>query len=119
MNKYQEALTIIKTHIVDYDEELEEDIYLYSSYKEEFDTLQELIDQTKTPTLEEVKKEWEALGYEWIYKNDGLINIKHKKDVAKDILIYTSSKNYISIWTISFQEHQLLTKTFRALGWEV
>lgn len=50
-NKYQEALTILKTHIVDYDEELEEESYLYSSYKEEFDTLQELVDKEtpKTP----------------------------------------------------------------------
>lgn len=69
-------------------------------------------------TLEEVKKEWEELGYEWIDKNDGLINIKHKKDKTKDILIYTSSKEYISIWTLSFQENQLLTKTFKALEGE-
>lgn len=67
--------------------------------------------------VEQVLKEFEELGYEWTDKKDGLINIKHKKDVAKDILIYTSSKDYISIWTISLQEHQLLTKLFKALGW--
>ena len=47
MNKYQEALTNLKTYIVDYDDEFGEDIYLYESYKEEFDLLQELVDEHK------------------------------------------------------------------------
>lgn len=45
MSKHQEALTNLKTYIVDYDDEFGEDIYLYESYKEEFDLLQELVDK--------------------------------------------------------------------------
>ena len=51
---YQEALTNLKTYIVDYDDEFGEDIYLYESYKEEFDLLQELVDkETPKKTIKE------------------------------------------------------------------
>lgn len=50
---YQEALTNLKTYIVDYDDEFGEDVYLYESYKEEFDLLQELVDKAtpKKPVI--------------------------------------------------------------------
>jgi hypothetical protein len=45
MEKHQDALTILKTYIVDYDDEFFEDKYLYEEFKEEFDILQELVDK--------------------------------------------------------------------------
>lgn len=75
---------------------------------------------TKTDPIEEVKKEWGELGYE--VEEDSLTIQFTKKN--KIIAIYKHNKEYDctknSIWRVSvttFQEHQLLTKTFRALGW--
>lgn len=76
----------------------------------------------KTPTLEEVKKEWEALGYRWVTPVLAikLINIEKNKEISIDLFV----KNYIckDFDSLEYQfltclEHQLLTKTFRALGW--
>lgn len=106
--------------------------------------LQQLIDQTKTPTLEEVKKEWEEEGYSFEIYNDEY----HNGNVYKRCVIYkeifmnkrlivlhywnkTITFNYFwetfddegytvnkyMSFNITFQEHQLLTKTFKALGW--
>ena len=74
--------------------------------------------------LEDVKKEWENLGYDFIFTNsDGY-------DDEDDELIYLYKINReIFIWkdkTFSFDndtqsltllEHQLLSRTFKALGW--
>lgn len=87
----------------------------------------------KVYTLEQVKKEWEELGYEWCASNNNkhIILIKEiKKDIYngdfyKIININSITKNYAcyinesySYDDITFQEHNLLTKTFKALGWK-
>ena len=93
------------------------------------EAFEKLVDKA-TPTLEEVKKEWEALGYEWRTPKEypHMINLVNDDDDLKWILtikINTQSKKYWKRWgdgcfkAFTFQEHQLLTKTFRALGWEV
>lgn len=72
-------------------------------------------------TLEEIKKEWEELGYEW-EKREHIILIYNRK-IDKMIGINTMICSYGSYNSdgessiITFQEHQLLTKTFKALGW--
>lgn len=76
----------------------------------------ELVDEKlNKPTLEEVKKEWEDLGY---VCEEGACHLT---------LRYKRTNNIIHIWEdhtyrvddwLTFQEHQLLTKTFRALGWD-
>lgn len=79
------------------------------------------IPQTKSPTLEEVKKEWEELGYD-IYQERYFIAIKSKTK-KMEIIINSKNKYYFkrdddNFWeTITIQEHKLLTKTFKALGW--
>lgn len=84
--------------------------------------LQELIDQTKTPTLEECIKEWEELGYRFYIKKpttkwETLISIFYEDDSNDGIFIY-NNKTYIrDTYSFTMQEHQLLTKTFKALGW--
>lgn len=86
--------------------------------------LQELVDKTKTPTPEEVKKEWEALGYKFKVDHfpDAIIIRGFSYDKS-DNIIYLFLKHremsYGEYSRFSVQEHQLLTKTFRALGWEV
>lgn len=80
-----------------------------------------------TPTLEEVKREWEALGYKWeeneiyihITKRDKLLCVT--KDICiskqdKEYCVYDEDEDYSCLYLL-LQEHQLLTKTFKALGW--
>ena len=68
------------------------------------------------PTLEQVKKEWEELGYEW--KEDEFYITLRPSNSGCWLSITKKRKNYLMSGThISFEIHQLLTKTFRALGW--
>lgn len=70
----------------------------------------------KTPTEEEIKKEWEELGYK-VENNYRNMKICFDGEVA--FILNTRVKDYsIYLNSISFQEHQLLTKTFKMLGWE-
>lgn len=79
MNKYQEALTILKTYIVDYDDEYEADIYLYESYKEEFDLLQELVDKATPKKLKnKTDKDGRLL---WVCPTCGDVYMKFWNDV--------------------------------------
>ena len=82
------------------------------------------------PTLEEIKKEWEELGYTWEEHEIYIcISIEDPIDgTLKNIYIDKKRKYYECYdeddWDsrslqLTFKEHQLLTKTFRALGWEV
>lgn len=77
------------------------------------------------PTLEEIKKEWEKLGYKWFEDNYKIELITTIDDFVKEIYLDKINKNYCCFdggtgeeySSITIQEHQLLTKTFRALGW--
>ena len=70
------------------------------------------------PTLEEVKKEWEEKGYSWIETKDEILLISNKKQIFIDKRDKMYSCSGWSTNFITFQEHQLLTKTFKALGWK-
>ena len=71
-------------------------------------------------TKEEVLKKFEELGYE-IYQEEKYIAMKNK--AKKEITIKFIGKHYFkrdddNFWEIiTFQEHQLLTELFKALGW--
>lgn len=123
MNKYQEALDILYdyTDYKDYSNETQDKVNMA------FNKIADLVDTTKTPTLEEVKQEWEELGYKFqsSFDNKELIslsnldemsmikfNIKTKRFMKTDVITFQNAIPF------TFQEHQLLTKTFRALGWE-
>ena len=153
MNKYQEALDRITEIYYDCD-----GFYGFESVKKcdcsltktcfrrekNIKLLQELVDQTKTPTLEEVKKEWEALGYTFETRVDDYHNgmaytryiISIRINGNKRLIILKKYDKSISLnyyWEVfdregykvpnyerfdtTLQEHQLLTKTFRALKW--
>lgn len=73
--------------------------------------------EKRNVTLEEVKKEWNNIG--WDYKTiDEYVLLINKKDKEKRIIINDILKRYfVAKGYITFQEHQLLTKTFKALGW--
>lgn len=102
----------------------------YQDLKKIVDKFYKLIDKankydelTKTPTLEEVKKEWEELGYEWVNIDLHLMRLI-SEDLDTIIIINNKTKCYaVSEYShmeyqfITDKEHQLLTKTFRALGW--
>lgn len=79
--------------------------------------------------LDNLKKEWKELGYEWkipeayphmIY----LVDDDDEPCWVLTIKINTQSKRYWKLWgdtnfeSFTFQEHQLLTKTFKMLGWK-
>lgn len=113
-NKYQEALNNYSEN-VDYRDYSTKTVDIVN---ESYDTLQELVDKTKTPILEQVKIEWEKLGYVW-EKREHIIFLYNKKN-GKMISINTTICGYsaynfdcVSL-IITFQEHQLITKTFKA-----
>lgn len=108
---------------------------LFKQIKQDLERLEKL---TYQPTLEEVKKEWEELGYEWIEKlyTDSIVL---KKTVAEpwlgndtytityfiSISINVINKTYRAEKRSCFacegkeltlEEHQLITKTIQALG---
>ena len=77
--------------------------------------LHKLEELTKTPTIEEVKKEWEKLGYEFELYSNKIELINSSKN--NEIIIWFNPNYYDCGNSISLKEHQLLTKTFKALGW--
>ena len=84
--------------------------------------LLELVEQYETPTLEEVKKEWEELGYKLI-RNGDFIELLNK--VKEEVFIIdTKHKQYSKTddrvkftLYITLEEHQLLHKLFEIWGW--
>lgn len=133
--EYQEALDILRN--IEQSHNLKK---IGSSLTPESDLLQELVDEKLAkPTKKEIKKEWKELGYKWIEKmyvdsialrktveEPWLKNDTHK--VNYFITINVINKTYRAEkfeWfackgkALTFQEHQLLTKTFKWLGWEV
>lgn len=81
--------------------------------------IQELVDTTITPTIEEVKKEWEDDGWSFI----GTKTIMICKYVGgnifstTDIQLNLNEKDCFIRGILNCHELQLLTKTFKALGW--
>lgn len=128
MNKYQKSIY----NLVHLNKARGEVFIDHKQLQQDIDILWELYNKydelTKTPTLEEIKKEWEALGYEWRTPIDYLhmiylVNYDDEPEWLLTIKINTQSKRYWKIWddgnfdSFTFEEHNLLTKTFRALGW--
>ena len=123
MNKYQDALNRVKT-TMDGNSVYKEYTNSYSFFSKDINTLQELINEkSNKPTIDEIKQEWKELGYVW---TEGIMYI-HLIKLEKDICIRKTDKEYECYdaddydgqsLTLTFKEHQLLTKTFKALGWE-
>jgi hypothetical protein len=99
----------------------------YNDLKLITDAIYELKEKLKEKeqiyTLEECKKMWEELGYK-LYDGKNCLDIVDKKN-GFVISIFFKSKNYYKqkintddLHYFTFQEHQLLTKTFKWLGWE-
>ena len=128
MNKHQKALDNLKNMG-------DKDLY-NERHLEWTNTLQELVDKEQDYTLEEVKKEWEELGYicvcdsenELIFEEEQSIpfydyycNRVHilKKWKLYDVvtIIKQNNKRKEIRLLLNFEIHQLLTKTFKALGW--
>ena len=112
MNKYQEALDYVNKSVCTALSCLGVND---TKTKESLHTLQELVDKEKSPTLEEVKKEWEELGYEFELYSNKIELINSRKN--NEIIIWFNPNYYDCGNSISLKEHQLLTKTFKALGW--
>lgn len=87
--------------------------------------LLELTEQYESPTIEEVKKEWEKLGYEFSFKNENnlldIVNLEELSVIKIDIkgrkYIKVNCVNYSGFVPLTYEEHILLTKIFIALGW--
>lgn len=79
--------------------------------------LEEQCEPKKKPTIEQVKKEWEELGFIW-QENNITINLKGK--YGFEIIINKSSKGFAITKNMLLyaNEYKLLTKTFKVLGWE-
>lgn len=88
-----------------------------------FEHIEKALNQSD-PTIEEVKKEWEDDGYIW-EEDDYRIYLKNSYNDTKIIIELFSKQYYIREYfsvdyqNVSIKEHIRLTKTFRALGWEV
>lgn len=76
---------------------------------------------TETPTLEQIKQEWEDLNCEWL-ETDKHIFI-HSKESFDGItfptvaLLYKENKTYVSNYIFDIKTHKLLTETMKSLGW--
>lgn len=107
MNKYEELLNAVRTNC--------------GTHSEYYKTVKELVDQTKTPTLEEVKeevkKEWEDEGFIWEETERNIYICEVNGNVA--ITFNKINEYFCSNLFINNKRLKLLTKTFRALGWEV
>ena len=122
MNKYQETIY----NLVHLNKARGEVFIDHKQLQQDIDILWELYNKydelTKTPTLEEVKKEWEELGYD-LTRHERLFLEFEKGDTYIMLYNYETVKyekySYAYSQKITLKEHQLLTKTFRALGWEV
>lgn len=73
-----------------------------------------IYEKRKKPTLKEVEKEWEELGYIWEDVNESVIKLH---DYDQTITLYPKSKQYCCKGSslIKLNIHQLITKTFKAL----
>lgn len=92
----------------------------YQDFKLIVDEFYRLREEIKIPTIDEVKKEWEEDDWKW---EEDYLSISLTKS-SRVITIYTHNKEYdctrFNMWKVgclSIKEHQLLTKTFKALGW--
>lgn len=115
MNKYQEhqeALDILKD--IEQSHNLKK---IGSSLTPESDLLQELVDEKLAkPTEEEIKKEWEEKGWKiTIYNRE--IEIENNKGIST-IYIDKKDKMFWSTHYLPVDLIQLLTKTFKWLGWD-
>ena len=76
---------------------------------------------TETPTIEQIKKEWEDLNCEWL-ETDKHIFI-HSKESSDGVifptvaLLYKENKTYVSNYIFDIKTHKLLTETMKSLGW--
>lgn len=77
--------------------------------------LQPLIDQTKVLTLEEIKRMWEEAGYNVDILSFPIFISFESDGWVEEITIYENKEYVSSRGYFTFQEHQLLTKTFKAL----
>lgn len=101
----------------------------YQDLKLIVDEFYRLREETKIPTIEDIKIEWKKLGYDMVFRNNGdLIDLENLDEMSIKmtiIKIATKRKIYIKVDNvyfdksipITYNEHQLLTKTFAALGW--
>lgn len=89
--------------------------------KKDLDRLEKL-EKAKTPTLEEVIKTWEVLGYVWSEYSSVIHLCYETSFITETIIINKEDYSYYrlvndSLDPIDLKEHKLLTKTFKALGW--
>lgn len=72
--------------------------------------------------IEEIIKEWEELGYEWSEYSKTILLRREMFITTETIIIGKEDFSYyklayFNLDHIDLREHQLLTKTFKALGW--
>lgn len=115
MNKYQEAFNklayILEIYSIDIDDK---DI---KKVKDCLNILGELVDQTKTLKLEEIKKEWEEKGYEY-YKGKNHIHFRYLNERGSydEYIFHPTELYYVAHDTkVTFEMFQLISKTLKAL----
>ena len=119
MNKYQEALDNYSEN-VDYRDYSTKTVDIVN---ESYDALQELVDQTKTSTIEEIKQDWEEEGFEVICSKERFEAYKQWIERRQKVSYHTSAKVVIEkdffyiVGQFSNKYTHILTITFRALGW--
>ena len=130
MSKYHEAYKLASNLAPKdiLDKKVRKDVDLV---KEACDKADKYDEKEKSPTIEEAKKEWEDLGWNWhyFYNENGIWNKyritkyvpSRKRDDSGDyqleIYLCDNTKTFNINFDMDMQEYQLLTKTFKALGW--
>ena len=128
MNKYQEALDRIEINYCSSCENLDcqrdklKKVHCDCPFQVDIDDLQELVDEEKSPTIEEVKKEWKEEGFEVVCSKESFEAYKQWIERHQKVSHHTSAKVVIEkdffyiVGEFSNKYTQLLTKTFKALG---
>ena len=125
-NKDDEDIQTYYKHRIDYLNKIKENLTIYNATK--IKPHQPFKEEEQNYTLEGCKKLWKELGYKW--KEDEIFITLIKQKYDKSIKINKKLKDYkcydlfmtptllhtnnIALY-ITFQEHQLITKTLKAL----
>ena len=121
MNKEKLIKSLMKLYKTNNEIIIDEEGHLHGSLDEDYLIVFDFIfKQTEIPTEEQVKQEWEELGYKWIKHKNGDILVINKltditfKQCTKEVLL---GDIYEGCVFLTMKEITLIDKTRKMLRW--